>query len=130
MRQEGWNNGKKYCRKNKEENWSVYADLHRTADRSSVWSCDPLLDSFQLYQRYRHRRRGSLCGWTGIHPFDADAGCTSGILLSDLRKYGHRRYQDSWKSWCKNHRILSGNHSPGCMRGSGKCSADQSGPGS
>ena len=24
----------------------------------------------------------------------------------------------------------SGNHSPGCMRGSGKCSADQSGPGS
>lgn len=24
---------------------------------------------------------------------------TSGILLSDLRKYGHRRYQDSWKSW-------------------------------
>ena len=37
MRQEGWNNGKKYCRKNKEENWSVYADLHRTADRSSVW---------------------------------------------------------------------------------------------
>ena len=30
----------------------------------------------------------------------------------------------------KNHRILSGNHSPGCMRGSGKCSADQSGPGS
>ena len=42
----------------------------------------------------------------------------------------HRRYQDSWKSWCKNHRILSGNHSPGCMRGPGKCSADQSGPGS
>ena len=33
-------------------------------------------------------------------------------------------------SWCKNHRILSGNHSPGCMRGPGKCSADQSGPGS
>ena len=26
--------------------------------------------------------------------------------------------------------ILSGNHSPGCMRGPGKCSADQSGPGS
>ena len=24
----------------------------------------------------------------------------------------------------------SGNHSPGCMRGPGKCSADQSGPGS
>ena len=55
----------------------------------------------------------------GFDPFDADAGCTSGILLSDLWKYGHRRYQDSWKSWCKNHRILSGNHSPGCMRGLG-----------
>ena len=32
MRQEGWNNGKKYCRKNKEENWSVYADLHYDLD--------------------------------------------------------------------------------------------------
>ena len=52
------------------------------------------------------------------------------LVFCDLRKYGHRRYQDSGKSWCKNHRILSGNHSPGCMRGPGKCSADQSGPGS
>ena len=45
-------------------------------------------------------------------------------LVFDLRKYGHRRYQDSWKSWCKNHRILSGNHSSCRMRGSGKCTAD------
>ena len=63
----------------------------------------------------------------GIYQIDADAGCTVGILLSGLRKYGNRRYQDPWKSRCEDHWILSGNYRTGGNDCFGYCLSDQSG---
>ena len=59
---------------------------------------------------------GSLCHWTGIYPSDEDAGCTAGILLSGLRKYGNWRYKKTRYGGCENPGILSCNYSNGSLR--------------
>ena len=45
-----------------------------------------------------------------------DAGCTAGILLSGLRKYGNWRYKKTRYGGCENPGILSCNYSNGSLR--------------